>query len=152
MRICIVDECLNYAPYKSGYCPKHYQRNKVHGNPLVEIPRGTRHGYRHHPLYPIWKGVKARAFNKNVKAYKNYGGRGILICSEWLDPKAFIIYLEKLPGYGNPKLSLDRIDNDIGYQPGNVRWATRVQQRNNQRKNERGLMGWRTKAFSGQAE
>ena len=135
---CIIKDCLKEKKYRSGLCPMHYQRDKVHGDPLVLIPRGTKHGLRGHPLYPIWKGIKSRCFNPNTKAFKNYGGRGISLCEEWMNPRAFIEYVEKLDGYnlrgvGADGTTLDRIDNDGNYEPGNVRWASRVVQRHNQR-------------------
>lgn len=43
------------------------------------------HGLRHHPLYSVWHTMRARCYNENTKCYKNYGGRGVIICDEWLD-------------------------------------------------------------------
>lgn len=73
-----------------------------------------------------------RCYNPNYKGYKNYGGRGIKVYRPWLsDRDAFAAYLQALPGYGTPGLSIDRINNNKGYHPGNLRYATReVQQRN----------------------
>lgn len=56
-----------------------------------ENPHNIRHGLRRHPLYGVWKGIKARCYNKKNKAYHNYGGRGVVMCKEWIDnPEAFI--------------------------------------------------------------
>ena len=81
--------------------------------------------------YRTWKGMKDRCYNSASRSYHNYGGRGIRVCDEWLnDPKAFIDHIGRKPG---PEYSVDRIDNDKGYQPGNVRWATREVQLSNRR-------------------
>jgi hypothetical protein len=73
-----------------------------------------------------------RCENPNDQAYPRYGGRGITVCPEWrADFAAFLRDVGRRP---NPELSIDRIDNDRGYEPGNVRWATAKQQANNRRK------------------
>lgn len=57
----------------------------------VDRPNATTHGLRHHPLYRIWKSIKARCYNKNIPIYKFYGAKGITMCDEWLkNPKAFV--------------------------------------------------------------
>lgn len=92
------------------------------------------HGYSHHPLYVKWSSIKARCTNKENISYKNYGGRGIKLCSEWFNnPEKFIEYVIVLENYGLKGYSLDRINNDGDYEPRNVRWATREQQRQNSR-------------------
>lgn len=88
-------------------------------------------------LYRIYRGMIARCHNKNNPNYPNYGGRGITVCSEWRDNyDTFRIWAIE-NGYDENKTrkeqSIDRIDNDKGYEPSNCRWTTMKVQRANQR-------------------
>lgn len=72
-----------------------------------------------------------RCENPRQKDFKNYGARGIRVCPEWrADYLAFLAELGRRP---SPAHSVDRKDNDGDYEPGNVRWATKSEQRQNQR-------------------
>lgn len=94
----------------------------------------TKHGLSHSPLYKTWIGIKTRCFDKNKKRYKDYGGRGITLYAEWVNnAKAFIDYVSKLQNYGKENFTLDRINNDGNYEPGNLRWASKSQQVQNTR-------------------
>lgn len=86
-------------------------------------------------IYWVWTKIKQRCFNPNDKGYKNYGGRGITICSEWKnDFKSFYDYVSALPHFKEKGYSIDRINNDGNYEPNNIRWATAYQQVHNRRK------------------
>lgn len=80
--------------------------------------------YRHGtpPEHAIWSGIKTRCYNKNRKAYKDYGGRGITVCERWLHSfENFYADMGPRPGKG---WSVDRKDNAKGYSPDNCVWAT----------------------------
>lgn len=89
----------------------------------------TKHGGHGTRTYRIWKAMRMRCNNKNIRDYKNWGGRGISVCPRW---DSYANFLEDM-GEAPEGLSLDRINNDGNYEPGNCRWATRAEQARNQR-------------------
>ena len=104
----------------------------------------TTHGLSRHPLYGTWKKMCRRCEVPTVKDYPNYGGRGIRVCAEWHDVTTFVAWIEANIGPKPPGVSLDRIDPDGHYEPGNVRWATAAEQCANRRKAAwLGLDHWR---------
>lgn len=89
------------------------------------------HGLTKHPLYDVWTVIIQRCTNPKNPGYPNYGGRGITICIRWRN--SFSAFLEDIGERPEPGYSLDRIDNDRGYEPGNTRWANRTTQARNSR-------------------
>ena len=80
--------------------------------------------------YRAWSAMRRRCFNAATKDYPLYGGRGITVCERW---KTFENFLEDM-GVRPEGKTLDRINNDGNYEPGNCRWATWSEQRVNQRR------------------
>jgi hypothetical protein len=96
-------------------------------------------------LFGVWKSMKNRCYNKKVKAYKNYGERGITVCKSWLESfDSFVLDIGEKPEGS----SLDRINNDKGYSKDNCRWATRLEQANNKRNNVNVTVGEKTMSAS----
>ncbi len=85
-------------------------------------------------LHRIWANMKTRCYDPQSRAYKNYGGRGILICDEWRDDFQKFYDWAINCGYQDD-LMIDRIDNDKGYYPDNCRWVNIEVQNNNKRSN-----------------
>ena len=83
--------------------------------------------------YRSWTNIKSRCNNINNPGYYNYGGRGIKICSRWND--SFSDFLMDVGRAPSNRHSLDRINVNAGYEPGNVKWATTVEQSNNRTTN-----------------
>lgn len=93
----------------------------------------TIHGQTGTRLYKIWEGIKVRCTNTKRDTAKDYIGRGIIMHPEWVESfEAFRDYIGPAP---SDKHSVDRINNDGNYEPGNVRWATNKEQCRNRRTN-----------------
>jgi len=92
---------------------------------MIISEKNTKHGGSNTKLYGVWYAIKMRCLNKNNKRYSDYGGRGIKIYSSWeKNFSAFRDYIfASLGDKPSEDHSLDRIDNDGNYEPGNLRWA-----------------------------
>lgn len=101
------------------------KRRRTHGQSR-SVPGG-----KASPEYRAWTAMRERCNYPKAVGYKNYGGRGITVCAEWQeDFQAFFDHIGPRP---SPKHSVDRVDNEGHYEPGNVRWATRAEQARNTR-------------------
>lgn len=85
-------------------------------------------------LYNVWQSMKQRCANVNNKRYKDYGGRNIKVCSEWLHNFQLFYYWAINNGYKDG-LTIDRINVDGDYEPSNCRWVDQNKQQNNRRNN-----------------
>ena len=97
----------------------------------------TRHGGRDWPEWRVWQSMIRRCHSPKATSFSYYGGRGIAVCDRWRQGadglhgfECFIADMGRRPSGG---LTLDRINNDGNYEPGNVRWATRREQQHNKR-------------------
>src|SRR5262245_23331973 len=96
----------------------------------------VRHGYctkqaKTPAEYGVWIEMRRRCFNPRNKSWHNYGGRGITMCDRWR--KSFDAFLTDMGSRPSSRHSIERIDNDGDYEPGNCCWATAKEQRANQR-------------------
>lgn len=102
----------------------------------TKISKGkTRHGHKSSTKqsieYSTWKAMLTRCTNPNHMCFANYGGRGITVCERWRTFANFYADMGPRPSVGH---SIDRIDSDGNYEPGNCRWATRLEQNRNKRR------------------
>lgn len=101
-----------------------------------QLMTATKHGGRRTRLYHIWSMMKQRTDNPKHTAYKNYGGKGVRVCTEWHDDFAAFRDWALSSGYKD-SLTIDRIDVNGNYEPGNCRWVSKAEQNRNQTRNVR---------------
>jgi len=95
-----------------------------------QVEHGHRIGTVSTPEYSTWLNMIQRCTNPKLRDYHNYGGRGIQVCARWMDFRNFLADMGPKP----TGLTLERMNNDKGYEPGNCKWGTAIEQRHNQRR------------------
>ncbi len=119
------------------------------------IQRSTKHGHKTREktseIYEAWSGMIQRCTNPNNKQWKDYGGRGIIVCKRWLDENGFVHFLEDM-GERPLGYTLERRNNNKGYDKENCEWATQKQQQRNKRNNRPITCFGKTQCLSAWAE
>ena len=124
----ILRDCLKSERTKSCGClVEETRKNKEN--------KYKKHGMTNTRLFKIWNGMKARCYSQTHAYYYYYGGRGIKICDSWIEKENGFMNFYNWAienGYQND-LTIDRINNDLGYFPENCKWSTRKEQSRNRR-------------------
>jgi len=119
------EQCNNRRPYiLEGSCEAILPPRPRRSGPKEQ------HGYARTKIYNVWLAMRDRCLNPNSKYFRHYGGRGIGVCERWDLFSNFLADMGEAP----PGLTLDRIDVQGDYEPGNCRWASRLDQIRNRRK------------------
>ena len=139
--ICKIENCDKFV-HGLRLCNKHYKRYKIYGDPTYCKWEPDFHGKIKTAEYRAWYNMKQRTSNPKSSYYALYGGRGIKVCDRW--QRSFVSFLEDMGAKPYPDYSLDRINTDGNYEPGNCRWVNLQVQVWNQRKkitNTSGFIG-----------
>lgn len=111
-----------------------------------KVQKNVTHGQSRSRLYRIWNGMIQRCINPNDDSYERYGGRGIVVCEDWLNSFESFYAWAMASGYEDD-LSIDRMDFNLDYAPTNCKWSTPKEQANNKSDNINITIGGVTKTL-----
>lgn len=112
----------------------HLRSGDIKSCGCLQNEQRTKHGMRNTRVYKIWCAMKERCYYKTHKDFKNYGGRGIIVCDEWKENFQAFYDWAMSNGY-EENLTIDRIEVNGNYEPSNCRWASCKDQNNNRSNN-----------------
>ena len=134
----------SFGLYECQYCGKEFEAMTAHIKSGNTRSCGCQNGGRVYGLansqfYNTWKNMDKRCNNPKNKDYKNYGARGITVCTDWQDLANFVSWAEETYIEG---MTLDKENNDLGYNPENCRWVDKTTQQLNQRMHRNNTSGY----------
>lgn len=137
---CGVEKVIRLSSVKSGAVVSCGCKKREEAKALAEdycVKHGDARLGARAPEYGIYRTMLSRCFNPKVERYPEYGGRGIMVCDEWRGDGGYERFLAHVGRRPTTDHSIDRIDPDGHYEPGNVRWAVKEVQANNKRNSVR---------------